>query len=122
MADKFYFNIYFGSYSIVLILYMMNMFVAVLNDCHTVCVKAHKQDPLDIYMYMKTKLYLFMGFGDPRAPPTREEAIFVCQRMVNDLDHKVCLLTASMVKGDWAPHDCVQVRYNTVGLVSLSCK
>ena len=60
--------LYFFSCQLIVVLMMLNMFVAILGDCHGITSRAPLEgNPLDMGGYIKRTVFQFVGWADPDA-------------------------------------------------------
>ena len=81
--------IYFISFMAVSVFILLNMFVCILNDCYVASITKHRVSELDLYLFLKAKARLFLGWGDDRDMPAiqRKQSAEV-YKSLKDLDFK----------------------------------
>ena len=103
----FLFRVYFFSYGIVMTVYMLNIFVAILSDCHTQSLHDFDKDPLDMWVWMKVRFRAFFGLPDYRRhanedTPERDRRTSMASlaNTLDNLDSRMKKLASSFVNID----------------------
>lgn len=102
----FFFRVYFFSYGIVMTVYMLNIFVAILSDCHALSLSTIDEDPLDMWVWMKVRFSSFFGLSHPRKhddEDTRKREIgflHAAAKSLDDLDSKMIKMASSFANMD----------------------
>jgi len=66
-----YVPLYFLSFMMITVFMLLNMFVAILNDCYQQSIAENKKSDLDMFVYLLVRLRLLLGWGDNREAPEK---------------------------------------------------
>jgi len=97
-VNTIYVPLYFLSFMMISVFLLLNMFVAILNDCYQESRAQHLESDLDMFVYLLVRLRLLLGWGDNREMPktTATRASVNVSDALSDLDSKFAKFVAQL--------------------------